>query len=79
MGRGSLTTLAVIGAGFGRTGTLSLKTALDEIGFSPCEHMTEIFGDPARIALWDEAARAKERGEAFDWERLLAGYRATVD
>lgn len=72
-------TIEVIGAGFGRTGTLSLKTALEEIGFAPCEHMTAIFDDSARIALWDEAARAKGAGGAFDWERLFAGYRATVD
>jgi len=71
--------LEVIGAGFGRTGTLSLKTALEELGFAPCEHMTVLFQDPARIALWDEAARAKEAGQPFAWERLFAGYRATVD
>lgn len=76
---GDSVTLEVIGAGFGRTGTLSLKVALEELGFAPCEHMTEIFGDGERIARWDEAARAKERGEPFAWERLFGGYRATVD
>ncbi len=35
--------LEVIGAGFGRTGTMSLKVALEELGFSPCYHMIELF------------------------------------
>lgn len=35
--------LKVIGAGFGRTGTLSLKVALDELSLGPCHHMTEVF------------------------------------
>ena len=34
-------TLKVIGAGFGRTGTLSLKSALEELGLGPCYHMVE--------------------------------------
>jgi hypothetical protein len=28
--------LEVIGAGYGRTGTLSLKAALERLGFGPC-------------------------------------------
>jgi hypothetical protein len=35
--------LEVIGAGFGRTGTMSLKVALEELGFGPCYHMREVF------------------------------------
>jgi hypothetical protein len=38
--------LSVIGAGFGRTGTMSLKLALEQLGFGPCYHMTEVFKDP---------------------------------
>ncbi len=71
--------LRVIGAGFGRTGTLSLHAALEEVGFAPCEHMTNIFDHPGRFALWREAARRKRRGEPIDWEQLLGGYQATVD
>lgn len=71
--------LAVIGAGFGRTGTYSLKQALERLGFGPCEHMVNLFAHPERFALWDEAAQRKARGEPIDWERLFAGYRATVD
>lgn len=67
--------LAAIGAGFGRTGTLSLKLALDRLGFGPCHHMRELFAHPEQIPLWDEAAD----GAAVDWDALLAGYRSAVD
>src|SRR5689334_16327222 len=42
-------TLKVIGAGFGRTGTMSLKLALEQLGFGPCYHMIEVFKHQA----WD--------------------------
>ena len=46
-GRGSqVSQLKVIGAGFGRTGTSSLKAALEELGFGPCYHMYEVFINP---------------------------------
>ena len=65
-------TLAVIGAGLGRTGTLSLHAALERLGFAPCEHMTNCFTHPQRFALWLEAARRKRAGEPIDWRPLLA-------
>jgi hypothetical protein len=67
--------LEVIGAGFGRTGTLSLKLALEQLGFAPCYHMVEVFSHPGHAAVWDKAARS----EAVDWDALFAGYRAGVD
>ena len=67
--------LSVIGAGFGRTGTLSLKAALEQLGFGPCHHMAEIFADPEQLPHWQRAAA----GEPVDWDEVLAGYRATVD
>jgi hypothetical protein len=72
-------TLVVIGAGLGRTGTLSLHAALQRLGFAPCEHMTNCFAHPERFALWLDAARRKRAGEPIDWRPLFAGYRATVD
>lgn len=67
--------LEVIGAGVGRTGTYSLKMALEQLGFGPCHHMEEVLKDPQRqIPLWSAAAR----GEA-DWQSILAGYGSTVD
>jgi hypothetical protein len=67
--------LKVIGAGFGRTGTLSLKLALNELGFGPCYHMTEVFSHPEHIPIWVAAAH----GEPVDWNEIFADYRATVD
>lgn len=67
--------LDIIGAGFGRTGTLSLKQALEQLGFSRCYHMMEIFGLPDHPEQW----RAAHRGEAIDWEKLFTGFRAAVD
>ena len=65
----------VIGAGFGRTGTLSLKAALEELGFGPCYHMTELFENPQHAELWERAAH----GEPIKWDDLIGDYRATVD
>jgi Sulfotransferase domain len=65
----------VIGAGFGRTGTLSLKVALETLGFSPCYHMTEVFAHPEHTAFWISAWR----GEPADWDGVLGGYEAVVD
>jgi hypothetical protein len=67
--------LEVIGAGFGRTGTMSMKAALEELGFGPCYHMRELFEHPEHIGQW----RAAMRGEPVDWEFVLGDYRATVD
>lgn len=67
--------LAVIGAGFGRTGTLSLKAALEQLGFGPCHHMAEIFANPDQLPQWQRAVA----GMPVDWEAVLAGYRAAVD
>jgi Sulfotransferase domain len=65
----------VIGAGFGRTGTTSLKAALEELGFGPCYHMTEVFAHPEHADFWISAWRK----EPADWEGVLGGYEATVD
>jgi hypothetical protein len=63
-------TLKVIGAGFGRTGTTTLKWALETLLGGRCHHMQEIFAHPEQVKGW--AARA--RGEAVDWKKLLEGY-----
>ena len=67
--------LEVIGAGFGRTGTLSLKIALEQLGFGPCYHMMEVFKNPGFSAHWKRAAF----NEDMNWDEVFAGYRATVD
>ena len=68
--------LQVIGAGFGRTGTLSLKHALELLHDKPCYHMEEIImRKPEHRPLWLQRAR----GEEVDWEEIFADYDATVD
>ena len=65
----------VIGAGFGRTGTLSLKFALETLGFDKCYHMMEVMLNEHHVDLWRRVARL----ENVDWHALYQGYRATVD
>jgi len=67
--------MKVIGAGFGRTGTASLKVALETLDFSPCYHMTEVFAHPEHADFWVAAFR----GEPVDWDGVLGGYEAAVD
>ena len=67
-------TLKVIGAGYGRTGTMSLKLALEQLGFGPCHHMVEVFAHPESIPWWVEAAEGKP-----DWDKIFQGYAAAVD
>jgi hypothetical protein len=67
-------TLKVIGAGYGRTGTMSLKLALEQLGFGPCHHMVEVFAHPESIPLWSDAADGKA-----DWDAIFQGYVSAVD
>ncbi len=68
--------LSVIGAGLGRTGTLSLKLALERLGFGPCYHMKEVFQQlDAHVPLWDRAANDEE----VDWDTIFEGYQSAVD
>jgi hypothetical protein len=65
----------VIGAGIGRTGTLSLKAALEQLGFGPCFHGRHVLDHPDRLPLWQAAAA----GEPVDWRQVFAGYQSSVD
>ncbi len=67
--------LEVIGAGYGRTGTESLRAALEILGFGPCHHMHAIRDTPSLLPDW----LAFEAGEHRDWSRLFAGFRSQVD
>lgn len=67
--------LKVIGAGVGRTGTYSLKLALNQLQFGPCHHMEEVLLNmPAQVPLWAAAARGRP-----DWRAIYAGYESAVD
>jgi hypothetical protein len=67
--------LSVIGAGYGRTGTLSLKIALEQLGYVKCHHMLEVINDSRQSAGWMAAAL----GEPTNWDDLYQGYQAAVD
>jgi len=67
--------LALIGAGFGRTGTTSLKQALELLGLGPCYHMRVAMSRPGHARFW---IRAKT-DPAVDFRQFFRGYRATVD
>lgn len=71
--------MKVIGAGFGRTGTLSLKIALEKLGVDPCYHMIEVIKNPTHSTFWEKAADNSELGKPVDWEEVLSDYEATVD
>jgi hypothetical protein len=67
--------LRVIGAGCGRTGTASLKMALERLLGGPCYHMIDVFQHPEHVPIWHRAML----GEVVDWNALLSGYAAAVD
>jgi len=72
--------LEIIGAGFGRTGTLSTHAALNRLGF-PCYHMFEVTRNPANRAhldFWRTVANTPP-DTAHDWEQVFGRYRAAVD
>lgn len=67
--------LSVISAGVGRTGTFSLKKALETVGLGPCHHMEEVNAEsPEEVLRWRSAVRG-----AADWPLLYEGYRSAVD
>jgi hypothetical protein len=67
--------LEVIGPGFGRTGTMSLKHALEILGLGPCHHMEEVFKNPPQVRYWQAVAA----DTPVVWNEVFAGYRTQVD
>ena len=67
--------LRVIGAGFGRTGTLSLKVALEKLGFGPCHHMKEVMKNQDQTEWFHRASK----GEKVDWHKVFEKYQSAVD
>lgn len=67
--------LQVIGAGVGRTGTVSLKHALEQLLGGPCYHMWEVLKHPEHVPFWQDAISRKDT----DWDDIYGDYLATVD
>jgi len=72
---GDSTTLQVIGAGYARTGTLSMQQALNDLGFGPTYHMNDVFQNPSHAQQWLDYANT---GTA-DWDGLFRKYQSVVD
>ena len=64
--------IKVLGAGFGRTGTTSLRSALEELGFGPCYHVYQLFKDPSEIEFWENLYQGKE----VDFDSFFTNYQA---
>jgi hypothetical protein len=68
-------TLQVIGVGVGRTGTYSLKLAINQLGLGPCHHMEAVLQNQAsQVPLWVDALEGKP-----DWSKIYDGYASAVD
>lgn len=67
--------MQIIGTGVGRTGTYSLKLAINQLGFGPCHHMEEVLHNmPVQVPLWANAVSGKP-----DWAKMYEGYPSAVD
>ncbi|HAA12907.1 MAG TPA: sulfotransferase family protein [Cytophagales bacterium] len=67
--------LQVIGAGLGRTGTMSLKFALEELGMGPCFHMTELLERPERLKYLKQYRKTGNT----DWSAFFESFSSAVD
>jgi sulfotransferase family protein len=67
--------IQIIGAGLGRTGTTSLKAALEILLKAPCYHMANISHHPDHINLWHSASQ----GDHPNWSLLFQNYAAVTD
>ncbi|WP_348650993.1 sulfotransferase family protein [Micromonospora sp. WMMA1947] len=68
--------LRLINTGLGRTGTTSLKVALERLGYGPCYHMFEVVRDPHRLGQWEKVVCD---GQQPDWPALFDGFTSAVD
>ena len=66
-----------IGVGFPRTGTMSLKQALETLGLGPCYHMIDVFDRPHDIQVWLQAYA--NNGANVDWDSIFNGFQSTAD
>jgi hypothetical protein len=66
--------MQVIGAGLPRTGTLTQKLALEQLGVGPSYHWVNLIADLDEVELWHRALDGEDvLGEIFD------GYESSVD
>jgi hypothetical protein len=74
-GRRILMTMHLIGAGVGRTGTYSLKLAINRLGLGPCHHMEEVLHNmPVQVPLWNDVLNGKP-----NWRSIYSGFKSAAD
>ncbi len=67
--------MKVIGAGIGRTGTYSLKLAINQLGLGPCHHMEVVLDNmPQQVPLWNAALNGEP-----DWATIYDGFKSADD
>ena len=69
--------LRIIGVGYPRTGTMSLKNALEYLSLGPCYHMIEVFRRPQDVDFWCRALSADEH--EIDWDDVFTEFNSTAD
>src|SRR5512133_1651683 len=67
--------MKLIGAGFGRTGTMSLKSALEQLGYGPCYHMKITLKRYHHMRFFMRAWHKKD----VNWEKFFRRYNSVVD
>jgi hypothetical protein len=65
----------IIGVGVGRTGTYSLRLAINQLGYGPCHHMEEVLKDiNVQVPLWSETLKGNT-----NWSAIYKGFNSAVD
>jgi hypothetical protein len=67
--------IQIIGAGFPRTGTTTLKQALQILGYNDTYHFKDLIANSEKLRHWQEL---EDHGKT-DFNRLFEGFKATVD
>lgn len=67
--------LQVIGTGLARTGTMSLKVALEQLLSGNCFHVIEWLKDPQRTTILKKGYKKNE----IDWSAFYEGFASAVD
>ncbi|MGB5621996.1 MAG: sulfotransferase family protein [Gammaproteobacteria bacterium] len=68
-------TIKVFGAGVGRTGTYSLKLAINQLGLGPCHHMEAVLHNMSvQVPMWSAAVDGRP-----DWQAIYDGFESAVD
>ncbi|KAJ6552599.1 pectin lyase fold/virulence factor [Mycena vulgaris] len=76
--------MQVLALGFSRTGTQSMRIALETLGYNETNHGFTVWTNLLEIEMWTEAINAKffGKGKPYgreEWDRLLGHYMAVTD